>query len=54
MTEFLKEVRSYLLGVAVEGGKGKGWKGNLYLWPFVLFFLIVLGLIFQALLRLFL
>ena len=54
MIEFLKEFRSYLLGVAIEGGKVKrGWKGYLFVWPFVLFLFVIIGLIINELLKLF-
>lgn len=45
MGEFIKEVLFYILGVGLDGGKGNGWKGKLFVWPFVLILLILIGLI---------
>jgi hypothetical protein len=46
MDKFMKdvviEVRNYVIGVGMEGGKGGGMKGYLFLPPFVLAFLIII------------
>lgn len=47
--EFLREFFSYLLGVSIDGGKGVGgWKGYLFLWPFVLALIVIIFLIIKV------
>jgi hypothetical protein len=48
MKEFLRDVFFYLLGVALEGPKGKGWKGQLFVLPFLIAVGIVLFLILRT------
>jgi hypothetical protein len=40
-----------MLGIALEGGKGLGWKGYLFVWPFVAAFGIGALLLIWAVLR---
>jgi hypothetical protein len=48
-----KEGVYFLLGIALDAGKGMGWVGNLFVWPFVLAFVIGAFLLIRPLLLLF-
>lgn len=45
--EFFMEVRNFLVGVTMEGSKGKGIVGTLFIWPFVIVLIIVVYLIIR-------
>ncbi len=47
--KFLSEFWYYLVGVALEGSKGKGWRGGLFVWPFVIALFIIIFLLVRAL-----
>jgi hypothetical protein len=34
----IKESFYFMLGIALDGGKGMGWRGYLFVWPFVMAF----------------
>lgn len=35
---FVQEGWYFMLGIALEGGKNLGWRGYLFVWPFLLAF----------------
>lgn len=41
----VKESSFFLLGVVLEGSKGLGWRGALFIWPFLVAFGIILYLL---------
>ena len=47
MSKFLTELKIYLLGILLDGPKGLGSKGWLFVYPFVLIILIILYLIIR-------
>ncbi len=45
-----KEIPYFLLGIGMESSKGMGWKGAIFVWPFVIAFLVVAFLILRNIL----
>jgi hypothetical protein len=45
--KFIKEILMYLLGVGMEGGKDKGWKGYIFVIPFILILTIIIFLMIR-------
>lgn len=46
----IKESWYFMLGIALDGGKGMGWVGYLFVWPFFLAFVIGILLLIWAIL----
>jgi hypothetical protein len=44
----VQESSYFMLGVAMEGSKGGGWKGALFIWPFALAILIFIFLLVRT------
>lgn len=43
----VKEGYYFLLGIAMDVGKGMGWKGNLFVWPFLAAFVLAAILVLR-------
>jgi|GEM_PF-3092975 len=43
--KFFADLFYYLLSVSIEGSKDGGWRGALFVWPFLLCFVILLFLL---------
>ncbi len=42
-----KEIPFFLLGIGMDAGKGLGWRGALFVWPFVIAFIVAAFLIIR-------
>ena len=49
LTKYISEFFYYLVSVAMEGSKDKGWQPKLFVWCFILAILIVAFLIVKTL-----
>ena len=49
--ELGKEIPTFILGIGLDAGKGMGWKGYIFVWPFVAVFAIAALMLLRVILR---